>query len=178
MPTHVGPKKSMSEKRKDSCCTKPHLLKYTNCCVDLGKPSTLPMFGFRVSDGLASNPSRLTEVGERVCHPVHVEHGIDPDTTQRPSQFSPPTHVYTSSVHVHPHRALYRTVHPALRQHTHSPRDVVDRRADGERELPRGRVRHEAVEVVGVAARVGDVLELRHERRVEREHVLVRLPNT
>ena len=66
-------------------------------------------------------------------------------------------------------------MNPALCLHSYRTRRFVERRAGGERQLPGGWVCHKFVEVIGVTARVGDVLKLRPERRVERENVFVGL---
>ena len=75
----------------------------------------------------------------------------------------------------HLRRTLDQLADPALGTHPNVQRGLVHHRARGQRQRPGGRVRHVLVEVVRVAARVGDVLQLRHERRVQREHVPVRL---
>lgn len=75
--------------------------------------------------------------------------------------------------HAHRHLPLNGTVHPTLRLYTHGASDIVKGRANRKRKLPCRRVGDEVVEVVGVSARVRNVLELCVERGIEREEVLV-----
>ena len=77
--------------------------------------------------------------------------------------------------HLHLRLALDQIANLALGADLDVQRHVVDQGARWERQQPRGGVRHVRIEVVRVPARVGDVLQLRHERRVEREDIPVRL---
>lgn len=85
------------------------------------------------------------------------------------------THNASVELSLHSNCPLNRAVHPALRFHTDRAGDVIECRSSGQRQLPSRRVRHELIEVVGEATRVGGILELGPERRVEREDVLIGL---
>ena len=61
--------------------------------------------------------------------------------------------------------------------HAYSPSHVVEGGSGWQRKLPSRRV-GDAVQVVGVATGVRDVLQLGPKRRVEGENVLVRLRRT
>ena len=65
-------------------------------------------------------------------------------------------------------------MHAARGEHTDRARHIINGGTRRERQLALRRVRDEVVEVGRVAARVGDVLEVRVEGRVEGEEVLVR----
>ena len=64
-------------------------------------------------------------------------------------------------------------MHATTREHADGLRDVVERGACGKRELARWRVRHVVVVIVGVPARVRDVLQLGIKAGVERKEVFV-----
>lgn len=69
-------------------------------------------------------------------------------------------------------------MHAAFGTHTDCTGDVIERRTSGEWQLALRRVRHEVIKIVRVATRVGDILQLRVEGRVEWEEVLMRLSQT
>ena len=117
----------------------------------------------------------LTNGGPSVRTAISVERRVDAIQNFQFQRFFPQTNAQSLHWHLHLRLALDQIANLALGADLDVQRHVVDQGARWERQQPRGGVRHVRIEVVRVPARVGDVLQLRHERRVEREDIPVRL---